>query len=86
MQHFQKLISTFHKDYPEKSIVTSTPVDKVHPWPGQPSDLRLRPPNKSVADQPKPTTLSTLKRAESSNFYLVFSPVSSKSKKSFFVM
>lgn len=27
MQHLQKLISTFHKDHPDKSIVISTPID-----------------------------------------------------------
>ena len=86
VQHLWKLISTFNKDHPKKPIATSLPIDTASPWPGQSADLRPRPLNKNAADQPKPTTLSALKRAKSLNFYLVFGPVSPKSKKFFFVI
>lgn len=49
--------------------------------------LKLKPPNKNVVNQSKLMVLiNALKKAESSNFHLVFGFLSPKSKKTFFVM
>ena len=56
-------------------------LTQLQQWLGQLFSLRLRPPNKNVAEQPNLMALiNALKRA---NFYLVFGPVSLRSKKSF---
>ncbi len=84
IQHFQRLVSTYHRDYPEKPTATSSPVDFA-PLMARPTD---KPTNKSKRGQlAKAKGANKLaKKSWVFDFYLVFGSVSSKAKDSFSVM
>lgn len=58
MQHLQKLISTFHKDYPEKLIVPSSLIDIAA--------LIARPTSKPTTKQKEGQSAGANKRAQKS--------------------
>ena len=60
VMHLRKMISTFHKDYPEKPTATSSPLDSVSPM-DKPS---IKPPVKPSAKQKQGRPISSTKRAK----------------------
>ena len=80
IQHLRKLVSTFHKEHPEKPTATSTQVNSV-PVIAKPA-VKLGYANEQKWSRPaKATDINKpVKKSWAFDFYLVFDPISSKEK------